>query len=1135
MLESLSMENLAMFTDALNAKPYSVVLYNQETGWDDETRTMMVDEAHGFCKIEYKKTTVHNSHGTDVDHELRCSENYTLEQMADILEKHYSPDAISKDHEGNQRYYRRNAYAYASKLRESGRIFTRIQSEGSLFLQKHFPNYVITKLRYASVSSAVFDAKNPSGEHIIIKLSRIPRMRKDAVDVLFNRIMQLGENSNLLPIHKKHWLPLDATNEVLAVFMPQLETFGIERKHVNARLSYTSFLQDKTKYGAFLEQKINLAVGLANALKMLHDNGLVHHDIKPENLFFEKTDHEMKWYLGDFNSIKPVEQQYEGKTSITLSYAAPEILNKESFSFSSDIYSWGRTLFFLLAGEIPKDNAPAHIAFNRNDINLYVDGRFLSCSANGSREAAFYKIINKAMAENPLERFQSGNELLEALENMDNVDNEEEKPESNPQSIPAVQENMMRKQAEPVSESSVKTEMHKHFPKAMERKISWDSGLLDEIELVYQKAAEHEQAVKILAELETGAMAEAKAQCAMVRIKGNPATAEQYQALPDKYKEKLMFKIGNLGLSSFSAPLTEPKIEVKLSPTIQQTRCCTAFVILNRLEKLDGAYNALHPKATLELQVPLGQKKGLVSIEILISLLYPWLSVREVTSNEICVHQTQNQSKGNVNPEKKISQNPDDAKKNERAALDVLKSCIRIFSESGQKNGIAFNLIITALSDVPLYLPVEIDAASILGGLDPAKLKKGDEIKLSKDVAVKVHTIKMHDGTEVVPLFTSEEEANKGPSVSTMHYYPSNYLPLLMKMGKTVVINPFGEHKFVLTFDMVKNILKPAIDNKVSKITPIPKPQPPTPDPVALPPKALQREFVQVLISCSSPPIGDAMQAAEYMIGKIRYFRENGLPEQDVQKLAMAICHHIPSYIESHFQVFMEAVNQDMTTIWLAAEQLLRANKVDQAYQISKPLADYLLENKDSLITGKYCFQNAEEEKIFCKVHNVSLADKERTAENYVRFLVIYAKLLQQLHSAKPAVADSSLPYLRLAKEMSDVNFSVYLYTARHYAKDAQLSKMNLDLALRYCNPSAGVDALAAIYADMGTYYLAHRKQKLGAACLVTAHRYASTYALRGTSKYLLQKTGRHAEMTVERATRILHRNHIQVGYTNWE
>jgi len=179
----------------------------------------------------------------------------------------------------------------------------------------------------------------------------------------------------------------------------------------------------------------------------------------------------------------------------------------------------------------------------------------------------------------------------------------------------------------------------------------------------------------------------------------------------------------------------------------------------------------------------------------------------------------------------------------DEAALAILEASIKTFVDSGFNDDTAFKLIITSLSDAPLYVPVQIDVAAMLGNLDPTKLKPGDVITPQKDVRVKVLTLSLEDGGEIVPLFTPTEEVNKGQSVSTMRYYPSDYLPLLLKMEKHVVINPFGDHKFILTFDMIKNILKPVIDNKAQN--PLPVPPVPVPKPVE-PPVKVEKKGVPI-------------------------------------------------------------------------------------------------------------------------------------------------------------------------------------------------------------------------------------------------------------------------------------------------
>lgn len=184
----------------------------------------------------------------------------------------------------------------------------------------------------------------------------------------------------------------------------------------------------------------------------------------------------------------------------------------------------------------------------------------------------------------------------------------------------------------------------------MERKIQWNSGCFDEIDLVYEKAAEKELTKKILSELEDGALAEARAYSDNILVDGRPLTPQQFDVLSDSMKEEIIYNLSGMGLSVFSAPLTEPKISVRLSPHIQLVRCCTAFSILNRLEKLDGAFNMIYPQAALEIQAPLGGKKGLVHIEMLISFLYPWLKVTEISSNEIAVQLVQEQPEPKQEP-----------------------------------------------------------------------------------------------------------------------------------------------------------------------------------------------------------------------------------------------------------------------------------------------------------------------------------------------------------------------------------------------------------------------------------------------------------------------------------------------------
>ncbi|XKL59972.1 hypothetical protein PGB90_000988 [Kerria lacca] len=84
----------------------------------------------------------------------------------------------------------------------------------------------------------------------------------------------------------------------------------------------------------------------------LHENGIIHRDLKLGNLFLNE-DIEVK--IGDFGLAARIE--YEGQRKKTLcgtpNYIAPEILNKKGHSFEVDVWSIGCIMYTLLVGRPP--------------------------------------------------------------------------------------------------------------------------------------------------------------------------------------------------------------------------------------------------------------------------------------------------------------------------------------------------------------------------------------------------------------------------------------------------------------------------------------------------------------------------------------------------------------------------------------------------------------------------------------------------------------------------------------------------------------------------------------------------------------------------------------------------------------
>lgn len=147
-------------------------------------------------------------------------------------------------------------------------------------------------------------------------------------------------------------------------------------------------------------------------------------------------------------------------------------------------------------------------------------------------------------------------------------------------------------------------------------------------------------------------------------------------------------------------------------------------------------------------------------------------------------------------------------------ALAFLEAGMETFAKSDHKDEVSLKLIIAALSDAPLYFPVEIDLEAMLGSVDPTKLKAGDTLHPTKDVKMRILTLTTENDVEFVPMFTSNDEVNKGPSASIIRFYPQDYLPKLVQMDKPVIINPFSENRFLLSKQLITEVLLPLVENK---------------------------------------------------------------------------------------------------------------------------------------------------------------------------------------------------------------------------------------------------------------------------------------------------------------------------------
>jgi serine/threonine protein kinase len=158
-------------------------------------------------------------------------------------------------------------------------------------------------------------------------------------------------------------------------------------------------------------QVLQIGSQVAQGLRAAYQAGLIHRDVKPGNILFADA-HTAK--IVDFGLAMPLEQAQEGEEDIwgTPYYVAPEKLNHEPEDFRSDIYSLGGTLFHALAGRPPFEAENASLVALKHLKSQVVS---LQAFAPDISSPTAY-VINRTLAKNPDDRYQSYDELIEHLE-----------------------------------------------------------------------------------------------------------------------------------------------------------------------------------------------------------------------------------------------------------------------------------------------------------------------------------------------------------------------------------------------------------------------------------------------------------------------------------------------------------------------------------------------------------------------------------------------------------------------------------------------------------------------------------------------------------------------------------------------
>ncbi|MGC9027958.1 MAG: serine/threonine-protein kinase [bacterium] len=152
---------------------------------------------------------------------------------------------------------------------------------------------------------------------------------------------------------------------------------------------------------------------ICEGLKVAHEQGVIHRDIKSQNIIIDKEGNALITDFGIAKLAGATKLTKTGQVLGTPEYASPEqIQGKKDIDQRSDIYSLGVVMYEMLTGKVPF-TADTPIAVGIKHLSDAPESpRQINSSINEQME----NIILKCLAKDPQSRFNNVDELLSAIE-----------------------------------------------------------------------------------------------------------------------------------------------------------------------------------------------------------------------------------------------------------------------------------------------------------------------------------------------------------------------------------------------------------------------------------------------------------------------------------------------------------------------------------------------------------------------------------------------------------------------------------------------------------------------------------------------------------------------------------------------